>query len=66
MLNADGSIPVEGMLHASYRGMDLRHRLAGEGVEFDADGRASQEQRLTAEALKELLAERAPGPRHDP
>jgi 5-methylcytosine-specific restriction protein B len=61
VLNADGSIPTEGMLHASYRGTDLRRRLASEGVEFDADGRASQEQRLTAEALKELLAERAQG-----
>jgi 5-methylcytosine-specific restriction enzyme B len=58
VLNADGSIPVEGMLNANYRGTDLLHRLASEGVEFDADGRASQEQRLTAEALKELLAER--------
>ena len=58
VLDADGSIPAEGMLHATYRGTDLRHRLASEGVEFDADGRASQEQRLTAEALKELLAER--------
>ena len=58
VLNADGSIPAEGMLHSSYRGTDLRHRLASEGVEFDSDGRASQEQRLTVEALKELLAER--------
>jgi 5-methylcytosine-specific restriction enzyme B len=58
VLNADGSIPAEGMLNANYRGTDLRHRLASEGVAFDADGRASQEQRLTAEALKELLAER--------
>ena len=55
VLNADGSIPVEGMLHASLSGTDLRHRLASEGIEFDADGRASQEQRLTADALKELL-----------
>ena len=35
--------------------MDLRQRLADEGIEFDADGQASQEQRLTSEALKELL-----------
>ena len=47
------------MLHVSYRGTDLRQRLAGEGIEFDANGRASQEQRLTADALKELLDERA-------
>jgi 5-methylcytosine-specific restriction enzyme B len=58
VLNADGSIPAEGMLHATYRGTDLRRRLASEGVEFDADGLASQEQRITAEALKEFLAER--------
>ena len=42
VLNADGSIPAEGMLNASYRGMDLRQRLAGEGVEFDADGQAAR------------------------
>ena len=42
VLNADGSIPAEGMLNSSYRGVDLRRRLASEGIEFDADGRASQ------------------------
>ena len=47
------------MLNASYRGSDLHRRLAGEGIEFDADGRASQAQRLTADNLKDLLAERA-------
>ena len=31
VLNADGSIPEEGMLNASYRGTDLKTRLAGEG-----------------------------------
>ena len=40
-------------------GTDLRNRLAGEGVEFDAEGRAAQNQRLTADSLKELLADRA-------
>jgi len=30
-----------GMLNASYRGTDLRRRLAAEGIEFDASGRAS-------------------------
>ena len=40
-------------------GTDLRNRLAGEGVEFDAEGRAAQDQRLTADSLKELLADRA-------
>ena len=59
VLNADGSIPDEGMLNASYRGTDLRGRLAAEGVEFDAEGRAAQDQRLTADSLKELLADRA-------
>jgi 5-methylcytosine-specific restriction protein B len=58
VLNADGSIPDEGMLNAAYRGTDLHARLAGEGVEFDAQGCAAQGQRLTAEALKALLAER--------
>ena len=38
VLNADGSIPDEGMLNCAYRGTDLRSRLAEEGVEFDADG----------------------------
>ena len=40
VLNADGSIPDEGMLNWPYRGTDLRSRLAAEGVEFDARGRA--------------------------
>ena len=35
------------------------NRLAAEGVEFDAEGRAAQNQRLTADSLKELLADRA-------
>ena len=48
VLNADGSIPAEGMLNATYRGTDLRRRLAAEGIEFDASGRARQDQRLTA------------------
>ena len=58
VLNADGSIPDEGMLNAAYRGTDLRRRLAGEGVEFDWQGRASQTQRLDADALKALFEER--------
>ena len=36
VLNADGSIPEEGMLNATYRGIDLRERLAKEGLAFDA------------------------------
>jgi 5-methylcytosine-specific restriction protein B len=55
VLNADGTIPSEKMVNAAYRGTDLHARLASEGVEFDAAGHASQEQRLTADALKELL-----------
>lgn len=55
VLNADGSIPAEGMLNAAYRGTDLRAWLVREGVDFNSDGRASQQQRLTADALKDLL-----------
>jgi alkylated DNA nucleotide flippase Atl1 len=67
VLNADGSIPPEGMVHANYRLIDLRQRLETEGIEFDAEGHAAQAQRLTADALKELLDARAaedelPGP----
>ena len=58
-LNADGSIPAEGMLNSAYRGVDLRRRLTDEGVEFAADGRAHQGQRLTGRSLKELLTARA-------
>jgi 5-methylcytosine-specific restriction enzyme B len=58
VLNADGSIPAEGMLNAWYRGNDLRSQLAGEGVLFDAQGRAVQDSRLNADALKELLTTR--------
>jgi 5-methylcytosine-specific restriction enzyme B len=59
VLNADGSIPDEGMLNWVYRGGDLRRRLASEGVEFDSLGRASQRQRLTADTLRELQEARA-------
>lgn len=59
VLNADGTIPAEGMLNSAYRGVDLQHRLADEGIEFDSLGRASQSQRLRADALKELLEARA-------
>ena len=59
VLNADGSIPDDGMLHWTYRIADLHNRLAAEGVEFDAEGRAAQNERLTADSLKELLADRA-------
>jgi 5-methylcytosine-specific restriction protein B len=59
VLNADGSIPAEGMLNVAYRGVDLRRRLADERVEFDASEHARQDQRLTANSLKELLSARA-------
>jgi 5-methylcytosine-specific restriction protein B len=63
VLNADGGLPVEGMLNASYRGIDLQGRLAQEGVAFDAAGHADPRQRLKADSLKELLDElREPGP----
>jgi 5-methylcytosine-specific restriction enzyme B len=55
VLNADGSIPEEGMLNWVYRGGDLRRRLASEGIEFDSLDRASQTQRLHSDSLKELL-----------
>jgi len=58
VLNADGSVPDEGMLYFAYRGVDLRRRLVSEGIEFDAGGRASQSQRLDADALKESLEAR--------
>ena len=58
VLNADGSVPDEGMLYFAYRGVDLRKRLADEGIRFGADGRAAQAQRLTSEALRELLEAR--------
>jgi 5-methylcytosine-specific restriction protein B len=57
VLNADGSIPAEGMLNANYRGTDLRRRLGLEGVDFDEGGWAAQGQRLHARDLKELLDE---------
>jgi 5-methylcytosine-specific restriction protein B len=58
VLNADGSLPDEGMLNASYRGIDLRRRLAHDGVELDLTGHADQGQRLTTDALKLRLDER--------
>jgi 5-methylcytosine-specific restriction protein B len=54
VLNADGSIPPEGMLNAVYRGTDIQARLTSEGIEFDSAGRASPRQRLTVDALKEM------------
>jgi 5-methylcytosine-specific restriction protein B len=62
VLEADGSIPSEGQLHFAYRGNPgLRERLIHEGLALGADGRASQDQRLTSGALQELLRARAEG-----
>jgi 5-methylcytosine-specific restriction protein B len=58
VLQVDGNIPEQGQLHINYRGADLHRRLAGEGMDFDASGRASQKQRLTAEDLKNLIDDR--------
>jgi 5-methylcytosine-specific restriction enzyme B len=55
VLHADGTIPAEGMINASYRIGDLRRRLQDEGLRFDAADRASQDQRLNVGALRELL-----------
>lgn len=57
VLREDGTPPSAGMLNQWLRGGDLRKRLAKEGVEFDALGRASQAQRVTAQELRERLAE---------
>jgi 5-methylcytosine-specific restriction protein B len=59
VLNADGTVPAEGMLNSQYRGVDLRQRLKTEGIDFDPTGRAKWSQRLTVDALKELLDARA-------
>jgi hypothetical protein len=48
-LNADGTLPDEGLLNVAYRGTDLRGLLASEGIEFEGRGRAAQDQRLTAD-----------------
>lgn len=58
VLNADGSLSPEGMVHATHRIGDLRHRLEDEGLEFDAQGRAGQDYRLDAAALRELIEAR--------
>ena len=55
VLQADGTPPPENRLHQSLRGRDITAQLAREGVEFDADGRASQAQRVTADKLRAHL-----------
>ena len=56
VLREDGSPPPEGMLNYWLRGTDLRERLASEDVEFDENGRASQDLRVTAADLREHIA----------
>ncbi|MEU8050948.1 AAA family ATPase [Micromonospora haikouensis] len=56
VLRADGEVPTAMHQHVRYRGIDVRALLIGEGVEFD--GRhATAEQRITADLLRERLAE---------
>lgn len=57
VLNPDGTVPREGLQHFRYRGGDLTTRLANEGIEFDSDGHASSQQRVTAADLRERLSE---------
>ncbi|MFG1956938.1 McrB family protein [Nonomuraea sp. NPDC049028] len=57
VLNTDGSHPDESMVNANNRGTDLLRRLAADGAELQPDGRAKQEDRLTADVLRELLDE---------
>lgn len=61
VLNADGSHPDESMVNSNFRGTDLLQRLAADGAELQPNGRARQEDRLTADVLRELLSE-LPGP----
>jgi 5-methylcytosine-specific restriction enzyme B len=56
VLQADGSIS-SGFRWSDSRTDDPRDVLRQEGVEFDEHGRALQSQRITAEDLRELLAD---------
>ena len=56
VLQADGSISP-GFRWSDNRTVDPRDLLRQEGVEFDEQGRALQSQRITAEDLRELLAD---------
>jgi 5-methylcytosine-specific restriction protein B len=55
VLNPDGSVPPDGMLHLRFRGMDVAKKLRMEGVEFDPSGHASQTHRITAEQFQERV-----------
>jgi 5-methylcytosine-specific restriction enzyme B len=56
VLHHDGRIPEAMYQHVSRRGDDLQKLLEDEGVEFN-DGLANQAQRITADLLRERLAE---------
>jgi 5-methylcytosine-specific restriction protein B len=58
LLLASGTIPPDSMIAFTSRGKNPRQLLENEGVEFDESGRAAHSQRLTAEALTDLLEER--------
>ncbi|MEO3807276.1 AAA family ATPase [Nonomuraea sp. B1E8] len=53
VLTHEGRLPVEGMLHFNYRGVDLQQRLESEGLEF-LHGVAAPQQRIDAIALRNL------------
>ncbi|QGK71598.1 AAA domain-containing protein [Allosaccharopolyspora coralli] len=63
VLNPDGSIPEDSFLPSRHRGMDVAKKLRTEGVEFDPSGCASQDQRLTAEDIRDRLSELDDSPR---
>ncbi|MBE8521759.1 AAA family ATPase [Amycolatopsis sp. H6(2020)] len=55
ILYDDGSIPGRNRVHPRFHHVDLRYKLALEGVEFEAGNRASQRQRLDVAALRKRL-----------
>lgn len=57
VLDADGSVPPDGMRHMRFRGMDIAKKLRIEGLEFDESGHASRTQRITAEEFRERFAD---------
>ncbi|MFG3420589.1 McrB family protein [Micromonospora sp. NPDC048063] len=56
VLQADGRVPTAMHQHFKYRGGDIRAQLVEEGVEFEGR-QANPEQRITADFLRERLAE---------
>ncbi|MDQ2707098.1 MAG: AAA family ATPase [Actinomycetota bacterium] len=57
VLHADGSLPSPAETNMRYRNVDVAERLRSEGIELDDAGRAAQEQRSTAERIRDRLAE---------